>query len=107
MFKIGFGEICIVILVAFFFSPRDLPKVMRKIGILLGTLERIRDEVFCLKKDIMELTDDVEKEKTTVTHDVVEPLKESVSVIEEMKGILSDPSTEKMRKNGKGKSKNV
>lgn len=44
MFGLGFFEILIIFLVVIIFvNPRDLPKVFRRIGRLLGQLRDIRD----------------------------------------------------------------
>ena len=45
MFGLGFGELCIIIVVAMIvIGPRDLPKVMRKAGQWAGKLRRMASE---------------------------------------------------------------
>ena len=45
MFGLGFGELCIIIVVAVIvIGPRDLPKVMRKAGQWAGKLRRMASE---------------------------------------------------------------
>ena len=42
MFGLGFGELCVIIIVALVvIGPRDLPKVMRKAGQWAGKLRRM------------------------------------------------------------------
>ena len=64
MFGVGFGELFLVLLIVFFLSPKDLPKVMRHIGRFIGTTERIRNELFTKKKDVEEMVSEAEGETT-------------------------------------------
>ena len=44
MFGLGFVEILVILLVAIvFINPRDLPKLFRRLGRLVGQLRDIRD----------------------------------------------------------------
>ena len=44
MFGLGFVEILVILLVAIvFINPKDLPKLFRRLGRLLGQLRDIRD----------------------------------------------------------------
>ena len=49
MFGIGLGEIFLVMFIIFMISPRDLPKVMRKIGEFFRELDRIKKDllIYC------------------------------------------------------------
>jgi len=55
VFGIGFGEILIVILIVFLISPKELPKLMRKIGQFFGELNRLKREVLQLKQDVEDI----------------------------------------------------
>lgn len=58
MFGIGLGEILLVLLVVFFISPKELPRFMRKVGELLGVVEKVRKEVFAIKENVKEIIDE-------------------------------------------------
>lgn len=72
MFGIGLGEILLIIFIVFLISPREVPKVMRKIGEFFGLIEKI-------KKDIIELKEDVEDivKEAEIKNDVDEIAKET------------------------------
>lgn len=58
MFGLGLGEILLILLIVFLISPKDLPKVMRKIGEFFGAVEKLKKEVFDIKKDVEEMVSD-------------------------------------------------
>ncbi len=58
MFGLGLGEILLVILVAFLVSPRDLPRVMRKIGEFFGAVQKIKREFSDTRNDIQSIFDE-------------------------------------------------
>jgi Sec-independent protein translocase protein TatA len=75
MFDIGFGEILLIILLVFLFCPKDIPKILRKIGQFLAGLDKIKDEIFDIKKD---LTDTIKYNKNNVLDDFkVEKIKQA------------------------------
>ena len=55
MFGIGFGEILVVILIIFLISPKDVPRVLKKIGQFFGELERIKRDLLQMKKDVEDI----------------------------------------------------
>jgi Sec-independent protein translocase protein TatA len=55
MFGIGFEELLLFLLVVFLISPKDIPKVMKKIGSFLNELNRLKQEVLSLRKDIEDI----------------------------------------------------
>ena len=59
MFDFGFGEILLVLLIVFLICPKDIPKILRKIGQFLAGLEKLKDEIFDIKKDITDSVKDV------------------------------------------------
>ncbi|MBN2443015.1 MAG: twin-arginine translocase TatA/TatE family subunit [Spirochaetales bacterium] len=58
MFGIGIGEIFVVILIVFLISPKELPKVMKKIGQFFNEMNRLKREVMQLKKDVEDIVDE-------------------------------------------------
>lgn len=58
MFGIGIGEIILVMLIVFLISPKELPRVMKKIGQFFGELNRLKREVMQLKKDVEDIVDE-------------------------------------------------
>ncbi len=54
----------VVMLVVFIVSPKEIPKVLRKVGEVLGFLERLKNEIFSIKKEMTDIVDEVKgKEK--------------------------------------------
>ena len=58
MFGIGLGEILLILFLIFIISPRDIPKVLRKIGQFFNAVDKLRGEL----KDVEEELKDVAKE---------------------------------------------
>lgn len=71
MFGIGIGEIILVMLIIFLISPRELPKVMKKIGQFFGELNRLRREVLQLKKDVEDIV-----EEATIEDEVIKDIQD-------------------------------
>ena len=63
MFKIGFAEIFLFIVIFFLIAPMEIPKVVRKIGELLGTFKKMRKEwkVFEKNEDIKNIQQDLKE----------------------------------------------
>ena len=66
MFGLGFVEILVILLVAIvFINPRDLPKLFRRLGRLVGQLRDIRDSsVRYMRRIEREIEEEDRKEKT-------------------------------------------
>lgn len=45
-------------LIIFLISPKELPKVMKKVGQFFGELNRLKREVMQLKKDVEDIVDE-------------------------------------------------
>jgi Sec-independent protein translocase protein TatA len=45
MFGIGLGELVLILFLLFLISPKDLPKLLRKLGRFLKHINTIRDEI--------------------------------------------------------------
>jgi len=58
MFGIGIGEIILIMLIIFLISPKELPKVMKKIGQFFRELNRLKQEVMQLKKDVGDIVEE-------------------------------------------------
>lgn len=58
MFGIGIGEIILVILITFLVAPRQVPRVLRKIGEFFGALRKIRDEIAEIGDDVRDVIGD-------------------------------------------------
>jgi Sec-independent protein translocase protein TatA len=56
---IGIGELLIVVLVVFILAPKEIPRVLRKIGEFVGTIEKTKAEVLTLQQDIVSVGNDV------------------------------------------------
>ena len=55
MFNIGLPEMLMIIAITFLVAPREIPKVMRKVGQLFAALARIRDELTSLERDVSDI----------------------------------------------------
>ena len=66
MFGLGFVEILVILLVAIvFINPRDLPKLFRRLGRLVGQLRDIRDSsVRYMRRIEREIEEEDRKENT-------------------------------------------
>lgn len=80
MFGIGLGELLIVLLVVFLFSPKDLPRVMRRIGSFIGTLEQIRNDLFYIKKEFNNTIKEMESEKQNIDEKIGEVIEQTITV---------------------------
>ena len=58
MFGIGIGEIILIMLIIFLISPKELPLVMKKIGQFFRELNRLKQEVMQLKKDVGDIVEE-------------------------------------------------
>jgi Sec-independent protein translocase protein TatA len=58
MFGIGLGELVLIMLIVFLISPKELPKVMRKVGQFFNELNKIKSELLQVRKDLEEITKD-------------------------------------------------
>jgi Sec-independent protein translocase protein TatA len=63
MFGIGFGEILIVILIIFLISPKDVPRVLKKVGQFFGELERVKRDLLQMKKDVEDIAKEIRIEE--------------------------------------------
>jgi Sec-independent protein translocase protein TatA len=70
MFGIGLGEILLVMFIIFMISPKDLPKVMRKIGVFFRELDRMKKDLSKIKDDIEEITSEI-----NIDEEDINPLK--------------------------------
>ncbi len=61
MFGIGLGEILLILFVAFLIAPREIPKMLKRIGQLFAGLENIKRELT-----------DVEREVTDTAREITE-----------------------------------
>jgi Tat protein translocase TatB subunit len=66
VFGLGFVEILVILLVAIvFINPKDLPKLFRRLGRLVGQLRDIRDSsVRYMRRIEREIEEEDRKEKT-------------------------------------------
>ena len=58
MFGIGLGEILVIILIIFLISPKDIPKVMRKIAHFFNELAKLKQELMQMKGDVEDIVKD-------------------------------------------------
>lgn len=58
MFGISIGELLLVLIVVFLISPKELPIFMRKIGRAIGAIEKVRDDLFSIKKEFEDVVTD-------------------------------------------------
>jgi sec-independent protein translocase protein TatB len=67
VFGLGFFEILIILLVAIvFINPKDLPKLFRRVGRLVGQLRDIRDSsVRYMRRIEREIEEEDRKERTS------------------------------------------
>ena len=88
MFNIGFGELILILLVAFIFvGPKDLPKVARALGRSIRTVKRFVQE-FQDESGIGEVVDEFKKtsrdiEKTVKEADPTADLKQAQRDVED------------------------
>ena len=63
MFRIGFAEVLLFLIIFFLIAPMEIPKVLRKIGELLGTFKKMRKEwgVFEKNEDLRNIRDDLQE----------------------------------------------
>jgi Sec-independent protein translocase protein TatA len=59
LFGIGLGEIILIVFIVFLISPRDIPKVLRKIGQLFGALRKLRDEVADIENEVKDVAAEI------------------------------------------------
>jgi Sec-independent protein translocase protein TatA len=52
MFGIGLGEILLILFIIFIVSPRDIPRMIRKIGQAFSTIEKIRGELSDVEREV-------------------------------------------------------
>jgi Sec-independent protein translocase protein TatA len=67
MFGIGLGEIFLIMFIIFMISPKDLPKVMRKIGEFFRELDRIKKDLTKIRDDIEEITSEIHIDEKSIT----------------------------------------
>jgi Sec-independent protein translocase protein TatA len=71
MFGIGMGEIVIIGLILLLVCPRDIPRILRKIGQVMASWQNIKDE-FTYMSDDIDLSDiDPEKDNDKNSDDAV------------------------------------
>lgn len=58
MFGIGLGEVLLIILVTFLISPKEIPKVLRKLGEMTAGFKRLRQELVDLGNDVKDIVED-------------------------------------------------
>lgn len=103
MFNIGFGELILVLLVAFVFvGPKDLPKVAAALGRGVRTLKQFMRD-FQDETGIGEVVDEFKKtskdlEKTFKEADPTEDLKQAQKDIEEAVQSTADAVKETLEK---------
>jgi len=99
MFNIGFGELILILLVAFIFvGPKDLPKVAAALGRGVRTIKQLVRE-FQDESGIGEVVDEFKKtsrdlEKTFKEADPTEDLKQAKKDIEEAVQSSADAAKE-------------
>ncbi len=62
MFGIGFEELLLIVILIFLISPKDIPKAMKKIGQFFVAINKIKEDLFDIKKDVDSAFDDVKGE---------------------------------------------
>lgn len=73
MFGIGLGEIILVMLIIFLISPKELPKVMKKLGQFFGELNRLKREVMQLRKDVGDIVEDAKLDDDMLPGELKDP----------------------------------
>ena len=61
MFGLGLGEIILIFLIIFLICPKDIPKALRKLGEIFATIEKLKENVFDINKDIQDIITDDDK----------------------------------------------
>jgi Sec-independent protein translocase protein TatA len=61
MFGIGIGEILLILFIVFIISPKDIPKLMRKIGQFFGAIDKLRGEIADIEKEVREVAAEVKE----------------------------------------------
>jgi Sec-independent protein translocase protein TatA len=76
MFGIGIEELLLIIFVIFLISPKELPKILKKIAEFFSSLNSIKDEITELNEDVKEIIND-----TDIKEDIEEITKEDKNEI--------------------------
>jgi|GEM_PF-2435199 len=58
MFGLGIGELLLIVFVIFLISPKEIPKVMKKIGDFFASLNSIKDEIMDINEDVKDIIND-------------------------------------------------
>jgi len=60
MFGLGIGEILIILFLIFLIAPKDIPKILRKLGKLFNEVNKIKEDLIDMKNEIQENIKDEE-----------------------------------------------
>ena len=60
MFGLGLGEIIIIFLLIFLICPKDIPKILKKIGDLFMVIEKLKTDIIEINQDIQDTIKDDE-----------------------------------------------
>jgi Sec-independent protein translocase protein TatA len=52
MWGIGFGEILVILLVVFLVAPKEIPRVIKKVGEFMSSLDKLRRDLFDVERDV-------------------------------------------------------
>jgi Sec-independent protein translocase protein TatA len=69
MFGIGLGEVFLIILVTFLVSPREIPRVLRKLGEFVAGMRRLRQDIIDLGNDVQDIVREEIPDKSEVFPD--------------------------------------
>jgi Sec-independent protein translocase protein TatA len=58
VFGIGLGEIVLILLAIFLVAPREIPAVLKKVGLFFRELDKLKQELFSMKSELEELVTD-------------------------------------------------
>jgi len=83
VFGVSFGEILLILILIFLISPKELPNIIKQIGIILANFDKI-------KKDLFEIKDDFDQEFSTIK----ESIKENAEEIHKKEVIVENKKNE-------------
>ncbi len=94
MFGIGLGEILLVLFITFLISPKDLPRVLRKIGQLFGLLSRVEEDLREIRRDVEDTLHEVEagaerRDRSELAREDGVPAPEGQAGVEEKEAVAS------------------
>ena len=77
MFGIGLGEILLIIFAIFLISPKDIPRVMKKIGQFFNTLNEVKKEITDLADDVEDIVKDAKIENEILIDSNIKKIKKT------------------------------